>query len=138
MLTTTHHHSVIFYYYFFPPQLSYLSRCFALFGYNSIIPKSQPFFIKTHRKQLREGWAKFNQQPANAIILAEERRMLWEGATADAPVPSTKPQQRTTFLLQSDTKGKKSPMLHLRLKQCIIPDQISAQKRYFFQFTALM
>lgn len=87
---------------------------------------------------MREGWAKFNQQPANAIISAEERRMLWEGAVADAPVPSTEPQQRTTFLLHSDTKGKKSQMLHLRLKQCIIPDQILAQKKGIFQFAAII
>lgn len=34
---------------------SSLSRCFALHGCNTIIPKSHPFFIKSHWKQLCEG-----------------------------------------------------------------------------------
>lgn len=71
--------------WFYVFHFSSLNRCFALLSYNSIIPKFQPFFIKTNRKQLHKGWAKFNQQPVNAVILAEKRRMF--GGWGPWPTP---------------------------------------------------
>lgn len=82
----THHCLVNFFSHF-----SSVGRHFAMLSYNSIIPKSQPFFIRNHWKQLREGWAKFNQQAT--MQLSWWRRGICGGrkAAADAPVSSAIP-----------------------------------------------